>query len=88
MRLQYFKGQQIIFLDPNGAFIEVPKEIDEMMFPVLCSCGKVYDIGALTKEGNRLHRYTDCDQWTTPCCGRITDNRPWAKNYQEIEKIE
>jgi hypothetical protein len=87
MALLYFKGDRVIFTDPNGGFIQVTPEIDDMMFPVLCRCGKVYDIGALTKDANRLHRFGDCDQWTTPCCEQITDNRPWNRSYEEIEKI-
>lgn len=60
--------------------------IREMSFPVRCRCGKVYDIGAVTVTA----RYADCSVWKTPCCRRVTDDRPagWSSgpSYQELDK--
>lgn len=45
--------------------------IAEMMSPVRCTCGSVYDLAAVEVTG----RYVDCSVWRAPCCGREADDR-------------
>ncbi|MGI5247565.1 hypothetical protein [Dactylosporangium sp. CA-139066] len=49
----------------------VAEQIRDMMFPVRCTCGQVYDLGKVEVTA----RYTDCSMWKAPCCGRQADDR-------------
>lgn len=42
-----------------------------MSSPVRCTCGRVYDLGAVEVTT----RYQDCSVWRAPCCGRLADDR-------------
>lgn len=50
---------------------EQDRLVDNMMFPVRCICGQVYDTAAVTVTA----RYSDCSVWKAPCCGRVADDR-------------
>lgn len=53
---------------------EAIEPVEKMIEPVICNgCGKIYDLAA----GKVVHRYTDCTQYTTPCCGKQADDRRW-----------
>lgn len=55
-----------------------------MMYPVECNhCRRIYD---LTKA-EKTARYADCDVFTTPCCRRTADTRPW-KGLADYTKLE
>jgi hypothetical protein len=61
--------------------------INGMTRPVLCNCGKIYDVGKVTVTA----RFEDCTVWKTPCCGRQVDDRGetgWksTQDYQPIDK--
>lgn len=61
--------------------------IADMFKPVRCTCGQVYDLGAVTVTA----RYADCSMWKTPCCGRTADDRGetgWksTQDYTVIDK--
>lgn len=60
-------------------------EISKMISPVKCNhCGKIYDL--TTAKVN--HRYADCDQFTTPCCGyQFADTRTW-KSFPDYENLD
>lgn len=45
--------------------------VDEMLSPVRCTCGQVYDLAAVHVTA----RYSDCSMWNAPCCGRPADDR-------------
>lgn len=47
------------------------EQIRDMMFPVRCTCGRIYDLGKVEVTA----RYTDCSIWNAPCCGRQVDDR-------------
>lgn len=55
-----------------------------MTSPVRCQCGAIYDLGHVTVTA----RYADCSVWTTPCCGRVEDDRPWVRRYTELTRDE
>lgn len=59
-------------------------DLSGMIFPVKCNhCGQIYDL--TTAKVN--HRYSDCSQFTTPCCGyEFADTRTWKSfpDYKEI----
>lgn len=60
-------------------------QIAGMFMPVRCTCGKVYDLGAVEVKG----RYADCSTWNAPCCGRYADDRGetgWKQDYTVIDK--
>jgi hypothetical protein len=61
--------------------------IRDMFKPVRCTCGQIYDVGAVEVTA----RYTDCSMWTTPCCKRTADDRGetgWKpiQDYTVIDK--
>ncbi len=60
--------------------------VESMMFPARCGCGQVYDLAAVEVTA----RYADCSMWTTPCCRRLTDDRPRGWNtgpgYTELNR--
>lgn len=68
-------------LDRFGNVIDEP-DTTGMMNPVRCRCGQVYDLCAVTV----LARYSDCTVFTTPCCRRRADDRPW-KGSPDFTKI-
>jgi hypothetical protein len=55
----------------------------DMLVPVCCMhCGKVYDLAAT----ETVARYADATVFTTPCCGRLADDRTW-KSLPDFQKI-
>lgn len=61
--------------------------VDQMMSPVRCVCGDIYDLGSVTVTG----RYIDCSVWKAPCCGRAADDRGetgWSsvRHYYPIKR--
>ncbi len=54
--------------------------------PVRCTCGRIYDLQAVTVTG----RYADCTAFTTPCCQRTADDRTWKgmPDFVRIDKRE
>lgn len=77
----------IIYGDHFGnALIVSCKAVNTMLLPVKCNhCGQIYDLG----DAKVNHRFADCDQFTTPCCGyRFADTRTWKSfpDYKEIKK--
>lgn len=68
----------------DGLFFRMREEaaIADMFYPVRCNCGQIYDVGKVTVTA----RYLDCSVWTTPCCGRHEDDRPWTRKYTEITR--
>lgn len=57
--------------------------IKDMRIPVLCTyCSKTYD---LTKV-KVTHRYSDCDQFKSPCCDRLVDTRMY-KNILDFKYL-
>lgn len=60
-------------------------DIKGMITPVICShCRKTYDLTAVKVN----HRYGDCDQFTTPCCGyNHADTREW-KSFKDFTRID
>lgn len=62
------------------------EQVRDMMFPVRCVCGQVYDMGRVEVTA----RYLDCSVWKAPCCGRIADDRGpgWSavRHYTELNR--
>lgn len=61
--------------------------IEGMFKPVRCTCGRIYDLGAVEVTA----RYSDCSVWKAPCCGRTADDRGetgWktTQDYTVIDK--
>ena len=79
------EGGYYIMQEQYGTFKYIPaKGLDEMISPVSCAhCGKAYDLTAV--EVN--HRFTDCTQFKTPCCGKLSDDREW-KGYPDYMRID
>lgn len=48
------------------------EDYPDMAFPCLCTCGEVFDLGAVEVR----QRYSDCTVFLLPCCNRTTDDRP------------
>lgn len=49
-------------------------DTSRMSYPVMCRhCRSVYDVA----DAEKIARYADCDVFTTPCCRRQADTRPW-----------
>jgi hypothetical protein len=46
-------------------------QVRDMMFPVRCTCGQVYDPAKVEVS----QRYMDCSIWKAPCRGRQADDR-------------
>lgn len=57
--------------------------IKGMISPVICSCGKVYDLTTVKV----VHRYADCTQFRTPCCKKLADDREY-KSMPDFERID
>jgi hypothetical protein len=68
----------------NAFFIKYPKiDTTNMIRPVVCNhCGETYDLA----DAKLIHRFTDCDLFTTPCCEKKSDTRTWKSlpDYKEI----
>ncbi|GAA2347399.1 hypothetical protein [Dactylosporangium salmoneum] len=63
------------------------EQIRDMMFPVRCTCGRIYDLAKVEVTA----RYADCTLWKAPCCGRQADDRGetgWktTQDYYRIDK--
>lgn len=58
-------------------------DVEGMTFPVLCDCGRVYDMDKVKV----LARYLDCTVWKSPCCKRTQDDRPkgWTTQHNYVE---
>lgn len=78
------KGNYIMS-DVHGTIKSIPAKIfDDMVSPVACAhCGQIYDLAAA--EVN--HRFMDCTQYKTPCCGKLSDDREW-KSYPDYKRID
>lgn len=72
----------LILMRDNGTFES--HNIQGMIVPVKCNhCGKAYDLTAATVN----HRFADCDQFTTPCCGyKFADTRQW-KSFPDYKPL-
>lgn len=71
------KNKLIVFVNNGLMFVEHPivHEIEDIQseFNVVCNhCNKIYDL----RKVKVTQRYSDCDDFTTPCCGyEHADNR-------------
>ncbi len=69
----------------DGVFRYVPANgLSEMISPVSCAhCGKAYDLTKVKVS----HRFMDCTQFRTPCCGKLSDDREWkgCPDYKRID---
>ena len=77
----------VFIADVNGSCFMIAKkeDISWMISHVKCNhCGEVYDL--TTAKVN--HRYQDCDQFTTPCCGyQFADTRTW-KSFPDYKRLD
>lgn len=54
------------------------------MSKVRCThCNTIYDLGGVEV----IHRYSDCDVFTSPCCDRTVDSRQW-KSLPDYERLD
>jgi len=83
MYTQITENGDLIKMDYNG-MIFTTYNIKGMIIPVKCNhCGKAYDLA--TARIN--HRFADCDQFTTPCCGyQFADTREY-KSFKDFERL-
>jgi len=80
------KGEVYSRMEANGTILtyEALEPIRKMISPVICNnCGKIYDECGVKVE----HRFSDCDQFYTPCCNKLADNRAW-KSFPDFKKFD
>lgn len=58
--------------------MDAPVPVREMLQPVRCTCGGVYDLCGVEV----VSRHTDCTVWITPCCNRKVDDNIWHSRHQ------
>lgn len=58
-------------------FVLVDDAVLVMRQPVLCCCGRVYDLGPLVVRHNA---------WRASCCGRLTGSTATGRDYAAVDK--
>lgn len=79
---RYIKDGILTIYNENGFFQEY--NIKGMLVPVICNhCGDTYDLTAAKVN----HRYQDCDQFTTPCCGYDKADTREYKSFPDFKRL-
>jgi hypothetical protein len=72
-------------VDGWGNIIGNTTDVSDMLAPVRCRCGAVYDTGTVTVTA----RYADCSMWVTPCCRITVDDRPpWPGGLRAFTRLD
>lgn len=73
----WIKENILYISDSRGFYVQMFELIHPLsVTSVICNyCrNKIYDL----RKIDVTHQYHDCDEYTTPCCGHVTDTRPFG----------